>query len=187
MRSSKGLLNSRRWPFALAITAVIALPFATITAGDSPLGIFAESGDIGAVLHKGSAIFDPVNSTYTLTGSGENMWFDKDAFQFAWKKVSGDALISADVAFLRQGKNPHRKAAIIIRQSLDPDSAYVDVALHGDGLTSLQYRDEKGVATHEIQSHLSAPQTLQLEKRGDYFSMLLAPRGAQPQVAGGSI
>jgi Tol biopolymer transport system component len=115
------------------------------------------------------------------------MWFDHDAFHFAWKKVSGDAILSADIAFLGQGKNPHRKAALIIRQSLDPDSAYVDVALHGDGLTSLQYRDENGAATHEIQSNLSAPQTLQLEKRGDYFSMLLAPRGGQLQIAGGSI
>ena len=32
----------------------------------------------------------------------------------------------------------------MIRQGLDADSAYVDVALHGDGLTSLQFRDAKG-------------------------------------------
>ena len=32
----------------------------------------------------------------------------------------------------------------MIRQSLDADSAYVDVALHGDGLTSLQFRDAQG-------------------------------------------
>jgi hypothetical protein len=34
----------------------------------------------------------------------------------------------------------HRKAALMIRQSLDPGAAYADVALHGDGLTSLQSR-----------------------------------------------
>ena len=45
----------------------------------------------------------------------------------------------------------------MIRQSLDADSAYVDVALHGDGLTSLQFRDAKGAATHEVQANVSAP------------------------------
>ena len=76
---------------------------------------------------------------------------------------------------------------MIIRQSLDADSAYVDIALHGEGLTSLQYRDEKGAATHEIQANISAPQTLQLEKHGEYFSMLLALTAERRQVAGGSI
>jgi TolB protein len=186
-RQSKSLL-----PLALPLGIFIVATYVTaqfaIAHGHQPsLGIFESSADIGTVLHKGSATFDAPSSSYTLSGSGENMWFDQDAFHFAWKKVSGDAIIRADVAFLGQGKNPHRKAAVIIRQSLDPDSAYVDVALHGDGLTSLQYRDEKGAATHEIQSNLSGPQTLQLEKRGDYFSMLLAPRGQSLEVAGGSI
>jgi hypothetical protein len=170
-----------------ALLAPIALAFAAYISGDASLGIFTGSGDIGAVLHKGSATFDPAAGQYTLTGSGENIWFDNDAFQFVWKKTSGDAILSAGVAFLGEGKNPHRKAVLMIRQSLDANSAYVDIALHGNGLTSLQFRDEPGAATHEIQSNLSAPQTLQLEKRGDYFSMLLAPRGAPLQIAGGSI
>ncbi len=187
MGSSKDLHNPRRWPFALAITAVIALSFAPITAGDSPLGIFAESGDVGTVLHPGSATFDPATGQYTLAGSGENIWFDKDAFHFVWKKVSGDAILNADVAFLGAGTNPHRKAVLMIRQTLDPDSPYVDIAFHGNGLTSLQYREEKGAATHQIESNLSAPQTLQLEKRADYFSMLLAPHGGGLQIAGGPI
>ncbi|MGA2811659.1 MAG: hypothetical protein ABSG16_09685 [Candidatus Acidiferrum sp.] len=182
----KRLLNLSRLFFA-TVAALLASPFLADTAADTALGIFTSQSDIGAVLHRGSATFDPATSAYTLSGGGENMWFDHDAFHFAWKKVSGDAILSADIAFLGRGKNPHRKAALIIRQSLDPDSAYVDVALHGDGLTSLQYRDERGGATHEIQSNFSAPQTLELEKRGDYFSMLLAPRGGHLQIAGGSI
>src|SRR5208337_1620244 len=59
---------------------------------------------------------------------------------------------------------------------LDADSAYADVDLHGEGLTSLQYREEKGATTHEIQANLSAPRRLQLEKRSDPL-----------QAAGGSI
>jgi TolB protein len=170
---------------ALAIATVCGL--GSFAADDAPLGIFEGSGDVGTVLHAGSARFDSATGTYTLTGSGENMWFDKDAFYFLWKKASGDDAITADVNFLGQGKNPHRKAVVMIRQTLDADSAYVDIALHGVGLTSLQYRDEKGATTHEIQANISAPLTLQLEKHGDYFSMLLGPRGEKAEVAGGSI
>jgi TolB protein len=172
---------------SMGFAMVLGLCIVGRSTGDTRLGILEDNGDVGAVLHAGSATFEAATGKYTVSASGENMWFNKDAFQFVWKKASGDNVIRADVNFLGEGKNPHRKAVVIIRQSLDPDSAYVDIALHGVGLTSLQYRDEKGAATHEIQANISAPQTLQLEKRGEYFSMLLGPRGGKVEVAGGSI
>jgi len=55
------------------------------------IGIFEGHGDVGTVLHKGSAEYDASKQSYTLSGSGENMWFSADAFQFVWMKVSGDA------------------------------------------------------------------------------------------------
>jgi hypothetical protein len=155
--------------------------------GAEAIGIFEGHGDVGTVLHAGSVDYDAGKQSYTIAGSGENMWFAADAFQFVWKKVSGDVSLVADVNFLGQGKNPHRKAVLMVRQTLDGDSAYADVALHGEGLTSLQYRDEKGATTHEIQANLSAPRRLQLEKRGDYVYMLLAKSSDPVQVAGGSI
>jgi TolB protein len=170
-----------------AIVLALALCFVSHGSGDTRLGIFEGSGEVGTVLHPGSVAYDAAASKYTIAGSGENMWFNKDAFYFVWKKGSGDQVISADVAFLGEGKNPHRKAVVMIRQSLDADSAYVDIARHGEGLTSLQYRDETGATTHEIQANISGPQTIRLEKHGDYFSMLLGVAGGKPQVAGGSI
>ena len=53
--------------------------------------------------------------------------------------------------------DPHRKACLVIRQSLDSDAPYADAATHGDGLTSLQWRDAKGAVTHEVQSSVVAP------------------------------
>ena len=155
--------------------------------GAETLGIFEGHGDVGTVLHPGSVDYNAGKQSFTVAGSGENMWFTADAFHFVWKKVSGDVSLAADVNFLGQGKNPHRKAVLMIRQTLDADSVYADVALHGEGLTSLQYRDEKGATTHEIQANLSAPRRLQLEKRGDYVYMLLGKGGDPVQVAGGSI
>ncbi len=170
-----------------ALVLTTAVCFVSNGAGNTPLGIFDGSGDVGTVLHSGSAKFDAASGSYTLAGSGENMWFTRDTFYFVWKKASGDNAISADVNFIGEGKSPHRKAVVMIRQSLDEDSAYVDIALHGVGLTSLQYRDEKGATTHEIQANISAPLTIQLEKHGDYFSMLLGTHGGKVEVAGGSI
>jgi TolB protein len=69
------------------------------------------------------------------------MWFGIDDFHFAWKKVSGDVALTADIAFLGTGGNPHRKAVLMMRQTLDGPSQSVDVAVHGVGLTSLQFRD----------------------------------------------
>src|ERR1700688_3447965 len=153
-------------------------------AQESAVGIFEGHGDVGTVLHTGTSEYDSSKRSYTLTGSGENMWSDSDNFQFAWKKWSGDASLTADISFVGQGGNAHRKAVLMMRQSLEPDSAYVDVALHGDGLPSLQYREAKGAPTHEIQSNISAPAELRIEKRGDYVSMWLGKRGEKIQPSG---
>ena len=151
------------------------------------VGIFEGHGDIGTVLHVGTSEYDSSKRSYALTGSGENMWSDSDNFQFAWKKWSGDASLTADISFVGQGGNAHRKAVLMMRQSLEPDSAYVDVALHGDGLASLQYREVKGVPTHEIQSNISAPAELRIEKRGDYVSMWLGKRGEKIRPSGAAM
>lgn len=151
-----------------------------------PVGKFEASGDVGTVLHAGSTQFDPARQTYTITGSGENMWFKTDAYQFAWKKMSGDVMLSADIAFADNGGNEHKKAVLMFRQSLDADSAYADIARHGNGMTSLQFRDEKGAVTREVQSFISAPKRLRLVKRGDYFYMSLGD-GDDLQMSGGWI
>lgn len=151
----------------------------------APVGLFEDHGDVGTVLHPGSVEYDASRQSYTLTGSGENMWYAADAFQFVWKKVSGDITLTADVSFPTTTGNPHKKAVLMLRQSLDPDSVYADVALHGVGMTALQYRDDKGAVTREIQSNLSGPRRLRIAKRGDYVYMALAAADGEPEIAGG--
>ena len=152
--------------------------------GPAPVGLFEGHSDVGTVLHPGTVDYDTSQRTYTISGSGENMWFAADAFQFAWKKVSGDVTLAADISFLTTTGNEHKKAALMLRQSLDADSVYADVALHASGLTSLQFRDEKGAITREIQANISAPKRLRIARRGDYVYMSLAADG-EPRVSGG--
>src|ERR1700683_1871757 len=186
MRSLRSLILRNLTMVAL-ISCISAVIGGSAGAQDSPapVGLFEGHSDVGTVLHPGSVDYDTSQRTYTISGSGENMWFAADAFQFAWKKVSGDVTLAADISFLTTTGNEHKKAALMLRQSLDADSVYADVALHASGLTSLQFRDENGVVTREIQSSLSAPKRLRIAKRGEYVYMSLAADGSEPQVAGG--
>ncbi len=106
-----------------------------------PVGIFEGHTDVGLVLHEGSSVFDRSSGTYAVSCSGENMWSDFDNFQFAWKKVSDHVALSAEMSFLQKSGDAHRKTVLMIRQTLDPDAVYADVAVHGDGLASLECRD----------------------------------------------
>jgi TolB protein len=150
------------------------------------LGIFEGNSDIGSVKFNGSVEFDPSAGTYTISGSGTNMWFTNDELHYVWKKMSGDVFIAADIAWVGKGVDPHRKACLIIRQSLDPGSAYADAAVHGDGLTSIQYREVPGDITREVQSNVSAPKRVRIEKEGPYLSMSVAFSDGELKSSGGT-
>ena len=151
------------------------------------VGIFEDHADVGKVLHPGTTEYNVSDKSYTLTGSGNNMWMTGDEFQFAWKKMSGDLAIGATINFYGVGGNAHRKAVLMIRQSLDADSVYVDAALHGNGLTALQYREEKGANTKDIESADFSTQTMRLEKRGDFFYLYAAGGSSDLHPVGASI
>jgi len=157
---------------------------ATLAWGDSNLGIFSGQCDVGNTAMPGSAAYDPSTRTYLISGGGANMWSTNDAFHFVWVKMSGDFTLAADIKFVGTSTQPHRKACLIIRQSLASDSAYADVALHGIGMTALQSRETAGDTTHEIQSDVSGPARMHLEKHGDYVYMSVAPAGQDLQPAG---
>jgi len=166
----------------LALCCLAAVCFA------EGLGQFESSADVGVAPQKGKVEFDAASGEYRVTGGGANIWAMADAFQFAWKKMSGDVAFTADVHFIGAGAVAHRKAALMIRQSLDADSAYADVALHGDGLTSLQYRPAAAAATletkQEAKSDLSGPVRIRIERRGNNFTMLAGKPGGQLTATG---
>ncbi len=150
-------------------------------------GIFEGHGDVGAVLHRGSVEYDAAQKTYRITASGENIWGTADAFQFVWKEVSGDVSLTAEIAFTTTSGDPHKKAVLMLRQSMDADAAYADAAVHASGLTSLQSREEKGAATHEVQANLPAPKRVRITKAGAYLYMSVAAEGEELHLAGGSM
>jgi len=142
----------------------------------SSLGIFEGQSDVGAVTPPGAAVFDPATSAYTLTSAGANLWGTTDGFHFVWKRISGDVSLTADIDFpFTTGEHsPHRKAILIVRQTLDAHSAYADAASHGSGEAALQDRRVTGGITEGVELDGAAPRRLRLEKRGDTFTLYLA-------------
>jgi TolB protein len=151
---------------------------------------FTDHGDIGLASSPGagSVVSGIDGKSLSVSGGGANIWASHDDFQYVWKKASGDVTLAANVEFAAPtpGVIAHRKAVIMIRQSLDPDSAYADACEHGNGMTALQWRDEKGAVSYEVQANADAPKRLRIEKRGDYFSMSIGDSDADLHPTGGA-
>ena len=142
-----------------------------------PHGVFGNVTDIGKSGLKGSTKFDDSHQIYTLTGSGLNIWANTDQFHLASVKLEGDFILTTFCSFEGKGANPHRKMGLMIRENLNPGSTYVDAAVHGDGLTSLQYRTKENDITNEVKAVLTAPDVIQLERKGDTIIMRCAKSG----------
>ena len=167
--------------------ACIIVIMAMVSCNTEPdLGIFEGNGDIGNVGFAGSVGFDASDSSYTVSGGGTNMWFNNDELHYIWKQVSGDISIAADIEWVGEGIDPHRKACLIVRQSLDTGSVYADAAVHGDGLTSIQYRGITGGVTREVQSNTSSPKRVRIEKEGNFLSMSIAFGDEELRSSGGT-
>jgi TolB protein len=141
------------------------------------LGDFDGHGDVGAPKIAGSAAYDAATQAYTLEAGGVNMWGARDEFHFAWKRLRGDFILQARVELVGKGVDPHRKLGLIVRAGLDADAPYADAAVHGDGLTSLQFRRAKGGDTEEARSAATGADMLQLERRGRTIVMSVARFG----------
>jgi len=60
--------------------------------------------DIGNPKIKGNFSFDKEEQSFTLEGSGYNIWFERDEFYFVSQKVEGDFIFSANLKFLDVGE-----------------------------------------------------------------------------------
>jgi TolB protein len=178
---------------SVAVVAVVASAGDVCVRGAAPIGAFDDQGDVGvpSTLGAGTGHYDAGTRTYTIAGGGENMWARADHFRYVWKKMSGDVALSATIQFTATQPagttpNEHRKACLVLRQTLDADSPYVDAATHGNGMTSLQWRASKGDVSHDIETNVVGPTRLRIEKRGDSVMMFVANPGGPWRPSGGS-
>jgi TolB protein len=148
------------------------------------LGIFTNEGGVGQTPPGCKAHFDPATGEYRITGGGDNIWGSGDAFYFVWKKASGDMSLTADVQFLGTSAAQHRKAVLMIRQSLDPGSAYADAVSHGNGLTSLQFRGVADAATYQVFTQVDQPARVRIVRQGSRYTMFSGKPGDELKPSG---
>src|ERR1044071_5524633 len=110
------------------------------------LGTFADQVDVGSPLHAGHATYDAIKDEYTIEGAGANIWANRDEFHFVWRRLKGNFILTTNAGFVGKGVEPHSKIGWMVRTSLDDDSPHTSAVLHGDGLTSLQFRKTKAGA-----------------------------------------
>ncbi len=166
----------------MRIAIILCLLFAQMLRAE--LVVFTNQAAIGRPARAGSFRYDPTERVFHVSGGGDNMWFTNDACHFVYTRCAGDFSLSANIDWPQPGGNPHRKACLMLRETLDPDSPYVDVAVHGDGLTSLQFRSVKGGLTREIQVRQTNPARIGLRRFGNTVYMRLPDASGKLAPAG---
>lgn len=157
-------------------------------AQDASLGAFSNHSDIGKPKLAGFASFDEESQSYTLKGAGYNIWFERDEFHYLYDTLQGDFILTANFAFVGDGTDPHRKVGWMVRPDTTDKSQHVSAVVHGDGLTVLQWRVLPGAFMRDPQDEIFAAksnvQIVQLERRGNTFTMRIAHPGEPLQMVG---
>jgi hypothetical protein len=111
----------------------------------------------------GGFVEDPAG-TYTMTGSGTDIWAESDEFHFAFKEINGASAITAKVENL-DNTDPFAKAGVMIRDTLEGDSRYVGVFITPENGVRFQYRNTAGAVTERLFTEgITAPQWVRVER-----------------------
>jgi len=154
---------------------IVCLMASSAFAQSGKIGVFTGSDDVGAPPIKGSAEFDAATGQYKITGSGADIWGKADQFHYVWREMSGDFAVTATAKFLTEGI-AHRKAVIMLRKTLDTDSPFVHLAMHGDGTPSVQFRNSKADTTNTVDFPIEGPGIwkMKLERKGTAITVWIA-------------
>src|SRR5262245_33925523 len=119
----------RSFTTSILLGLLAAALFAFAHAQEKPVGRFESHEDVGNPAKPGSVVYDADKQTYSITGSGMNMWAGRDEFHYVWKRMKGNFILRARVEFLGAGVDPHRKIGWIARPSLEADSPHVNATV----------------------------------------------------------
>jgi hypothetical protein len=145
-----------------------------------PVGIFQQHADIGNPKIKGSTNYNSGDQSYNIKGAGYNVWFGRDEFQYAYNKVKGDFILTANFKLIE-------KALLLIAGRLDGAGERpgrctpYERSRTWDGMTSLQWRSLRGAHMRDPQDQIVSRKTnveiIQLERVGKVFIMRIANPG----------
>ena len=134
------------------------------------------TADIGAVGAAGSA--SHANGTFTVAGSGADIWGTSDEFRFVYQIASGDCDIRARVATLQNTHN-NAKAGVMIRESLNANSSHAMVNVTpGVGVEFIRRTSTGGSAVNTLSAGLTAPYWVRVVRTGNTFTGYRSANGS---------
>jgi phosphatidylserine/phosphatidylglycerophosphate/cardiolipin synthase-like enzyme len=158
----------------------------TVTAaqgGGLPAGW--SDADVGAVPIAGSATYASGSGTFTVTGSGADVWGTADAFHYAYTSMTGDGTIIARVASIPTTVNAWVKAGVMIRQDLSAGSAQAFMLVSASKGVAFQRREVANNASVSTAGSLSAaPRWVKLTRQGSTISAYESPDGTAWTLVG---
>jgi hypothetical protein len=132
----------------------------------------------------GSFAEGPVG-TYTITGSGADIWGNSDQFHFAYKMLTGAGSIIARVESVQE-TNTWAKAGVMIRETLDPGSVHAMMVVTPAQGVSFQRRTETDSASdHDTTGEITAPYWVKMERDlAGNFTAYSSTNGSSWQMQG---
>jgi regulation of enolase protein 1 (concanavalin A-like superfamily) len=140
--------------------------------------------DVGAVGAAGNATFSAATSTYTVKGSGADIWGNADAFHYLYRPLTGDGAIVARVATV-SSTNAWVKAGVMIRETLDPGSAQATMLVsYSKGLAFQRRTAAGGVSTSTTGPQAPAPYWVKVERIGTTINAYASADGTTWTLVG---
>ena len=110
--------NNSASPFTSQVTLTGAADWTAYGLSDLVVQFTGRAGP------KGGLTYDEPNQTYTLAGSGTDIWNNGDQFRYAYKTLSGDGTMVARVDSIGASTNTWAKGGVMIRQSIAAGSTH---------------------------------------------------------------
>jgi len=107
--------------------------------------------------------------TFTMSADGADIWDTADEFRYAYKQLSGDGSIVAQVLSVQNTDN-FAKAGVMIRNTLDADSANAMAFITPSGRVGWQHRLRAGMSSNSTRSDegaITAPHWVKLSRQGN--------------------
>jgi regulation of enolase protein 1 (concanavalin A-like superfamily) len=126
------------------------------------------------------------NGVFTVIGSGNDIWDTADAFRFMYVPVTGNCTITARVISL-QNTDLWAKAGVMIRASLNANSANAFIAVTSSNGVTFQTRSTAGATTgFNNTTGLVAPYWVRLVRSGNTFTASRSVNGLSWTPQGGA-
>jgi regulation of enolase protein 1 (concanavalin A-like superfamily) len=139
------------------------------------------SQDVGSVGKDGSAIH--ATGTFTVKGSGADIWGAADGFRFVYQAVNGNAEITARVSSV-QNTDPWAKAGVMIRETLGANAKYMAMVVTPSNGLSFQYRSTTGGSSGSAGAAGAAPKWVRVRRVGNTLTGYYSADGVTWTQAG---